>query len=108
MKCKFNKEKAKSALKKAGLAVRGLERFIMASDKYFKSLSKKESDSVQKDMLRLISSIKARSASRSIRGGATPEEIAKAAAEEAAAAAAQAAKENGKSVEQKRKQKETQ
>jgi hypothetical protein len=69
MKCKFNKDKAKSALKKAGLAVRGLERFIMASDKYFKSLSKKEADSVQTDMLRLISSIKARSASRSMRGG---------------------------------------
>ena len=68
MKCKFNKDKAKSALKKAGLAVRGLEHFIMASDKYFKSLSKKEADSVQKDLLRFISSTKARS-SFSMRGG---------------------------------------
>ena len=68
MKCKFNKDKTKSALKKAGLAVRGLEHFIMASDKYFKSLSKKEADSVQKDLLRFISSTKARS-SFSMRGG---------------------------------------
>jgi len=90
MKCKFNKEKAKSALKKAGLAVRGLEHFIMASDKYFKSLSKKEADSVQKDMLRLISSIKARS-SRSMRGGTPEDDAAAAAAEEALRAADEAA-----------------